>query len=327
MNAKAIRYQQAIAKFEGLAAPLTDDSETVDLFAGGGGFSEGAVMAKCRVVWAANHWPAAVAAHAANHPTTTHVCQDLHQADWRAVPKHSLLLAAPACQGHSIARGKDRPHHDTQRSTAWAVVSALEYHRTPYAIVENVPEFVKWALYPMWEASLMALGYAVSPYIIDAADHGVPQNRVRLFLVLSRTTQPLKLTLPKRDPVPISSCINWFAGHWSPIESPGRSAATLRRIQNGRRKFGDRFLVAYYSRDNAFRSLDRPIGTLTTSNRYALVDGDRMRLLTPNELKAAMGFPDSYLLPDDWKLAVHLLGNAVCPQVACDLINAIKVAA
>lgn len=30
---------------------------------------------------------------------------------------------SPACQGHSRARGKERAHHDAQRSTAWAKLS------------------------------------------------------------------------------------------------------------------------------------------------------------------------------------------------------------
>lgn len=75
-------------------------------------------MAGAEVVWAANHWPVAVEWHAANHPDTVHACQDLHQADWRTVPPHDLLLASPACQGHAKARGKERPHHDAERSTA-----------------------------------------------------------------------------------------------------------------------------------------------------------------------------------------------------------------
>lgn len=58
----------------------------IDLFAGAGGFSTGAAMAGCRVVWAANHWPAAVQVHANNHPEALHVCQDLQQADWTQVP-------------------------------------------------------------------------------------------------------------------------------------------------------------------------------------------------------------------------------------------------
>jgi site-specific DNA-cytosine methylase len=155
----------------------------IDLFAGAGGFSTGAAMAGCTVVWAANHWPAAVQVHANNHPDTLHVCQDLQQADWTSVPAHDLLLASPACQGHSRARGKERPHHDAQRSTAWAVVSAAECHRPAVVLVENVPEFAQWQLYPAWAAAMQALGYSLAPTVIDAADHGVPQHRDRLITV------------------------------------------------------------------------------------------------------------------------------------------------
>lgn len=105
----------------------------IDLFAGAGGFSTDAQMAGCNVIWAANHWREAVDTHASNHPHAAHKCQDLQQADWTQVPTHDLLLASPACQGHSRARGKERPHHDALRSTAWAVVSAAECHRPPVA--------------------------------------------------------------------------------------------------------------------------------------------------------------------------------------------------
>ena len=40
-----------------------------------------------------------------------------------------------------------------------------------------------------------------------------------------------------------------------------------------------------------------------------------------------MGFPDDYRLPKAHREAVHLLGNAVCPPVAADLIQAIREAA
>lgn len=86
--------------------------EAIDLFAGAGGFSEGARLAGVRVTWAANHWRQAVEYHGQNHPETVHACQDLQQADWREVPGHDVMLASPACQGHSPARGKEKPHHD-----------------------------------------------------------------------------------------------------------------------------------------------------------------------------------------------------------------------
>ncbi len=299
----------------------------IDLFAGAGGFSTGASMAGARVVWAANHWPTAVQWHAANHPDTHHACQDLKQADFRDAPAHDLLLASPACQGHSRARGTDKPHHDAQRATAWAVITCAEVHRPPVVLVENVPEFAEWVLWPAWCAAMNALGYALAPQVIDAADHGVPQHRRRLFVVATRSKHPLDLKLPRRDHVGSESFIDFAAGNWSPINRPGRAPRTLERVNAGRAANGDRFLTAYYGSERGGRSLSRPVGTITTRDRWAVIDGDRMRMLTVAENRAAMGFPANYLLPATHKEAVHMLGNAVVPRVAADIIEAIKEAA
>lgn len=301
--------------------------KAIDLFAGAGGFSTGAAMAGCDVVWAANHWPEAVQVHANNHPGTAHACQDLQQADWTQVPAHDLLLASPACQGHSRARGKERPHHDAQRSTAWAVVSALECHRAPAAIIENVPEFVKWQLFPAWREALRALGYTLSINIIDAADHGVPQHRRRAFIIATRSESPFDLRIERREHVGAIEFIDFDAGRWSDVNRPGRSAATLARIEAGRERHGSRFLQAYYGNEKGGRSLSRPVGTITTRDRWAVIDGGRMRMLSVPENRKAMGFPDDYQLPARQKDAMHMLGNAVCPPVARDVIAAVRAAA
>jgi DNA (cytosine-5)-methyltransferase 1 len=286
-------------------------------------------MAGVEVVWAANHWPLAVEWHAANHPQVSHACQDLQQADFTAVPDHDLLLASPSCQGHSPARGKERPHHDAQRATAWAVVTACEVKRPPVAIIENVPSMARWVLYPAWCAALQALGYALAPMALDAADHGVPQHRLRLFVVATRSRRPIELKLPRRPHVPAAATISAASGKWSAINKPGRSLATLARIAAGRRVFGDRFLAPYYSSGSGEtgRSLDRPIGTLTTRARWAVIDGDRMRMVQASEGRELMGFPPGYALPASEAQAWELLGNAVCPPVACDLVQAIRRAA
>lgn len=298
---------------------------TIDLFAGLGGFSTGAVKAGANVLWAGNHWPLAVHYHAVNHPHAAHVCQDLHQADWQQVPQHDLMLAAPCCQGHSKARGKanGNPQHDASRSTAWAVVSAAEVHRPMAFIVENVPEFLAWSLYPAWAAAMATLGYSLAPHVLDAADHGVAQNRVRLFLVGTRSKAPLRLSLPAQDALHAESFVDFGAGSWSAIDRPGRSINTLARIASGRTRHGDRFLAPYYGSGSGEtgRSLLRPIGTITTRDRWAVVDGKRMRMLTRHECRAAMGFPADYQLPETHKQAVHMLGNAVCPPVAAKVIK------
>lgn len=278
----------------------------IDLFAGLGGWSTGARNAGIDVLWAANHWPVAVEWHSANHPEAIHICQDLHQADWSKVPAHDIMLASPCCQGHSKARGKQsgNAQHDASRSTAWA-------------------------LYPAWSQAMAALGYMIAPHVVDCADLGVPQHRVRLFLVCTRSKAPLNLQMHQRRHVPASSFIDFDAGKWSKVVKPGRAESTLLRVKNGRKRFGDRFIMPYYGSGSGLtgRSLDRPIGTITTLDRWALVRGDEMRMLSANEALAAMSFPADTKRPDNHRQTMHMAGNAVPPLAGQRIIEALYAAA
>lgn len=292
----------------------------VDLFAGAGGSSTGARQAGARVLFAANHWATAIEVHQANHPDTKHACQDLHQIDWRTVPKHDLLLASPACQGHSRARGKDKPYHDALRSTAWAVTSCLETKRPRMVVVENVPEFREWELFPVWLWSIQCLGYQTTVQVLNSADFGVPQARQRLFVVGHRERE-VAIQSPGHRHIPAREIIDWDAGQWSPVEAPGRSERTLAQYRAGRDRHGERFLIAYYGSEKDGRSVDRPIGTITTVDRYAVVKGDVFRMLSREEMRRAMGFPEGYLLPVSHREAVKLLGNAVPPPMMAGIIR------
>jgi len=195
-----------------------------------------------KVCWAANHWPLALSTHASNHPNKSHSCQDLQQADWSELPSHNVGLASPCCQGHARARGKDKPHHDKQRNTAWSVTGFAEYHKEGLWIVENVPEFRDWVLFPSWSDAMKRLGYSKAEYVIDAADHGVPQHRKRLFLIFTKSRNPIQISLPKRPNKAEEEVIEWDLHKWNPIRKPGRSPATLERLTYGRVLFGDKSL-------------------------------------------------------------------------------------
>lgn len=308
---------------------------TVDLFAGWGGFSLGAEWAGADVILAANHWKMAVEAHKANHPHAKHLCQDLNQANFYDFPDMDLLLASPACQGHSTAsQPKRRRYHDALRSTAWAVVSCADAKEPQAIVVENVTDFLRWRLYPVWKAALEQLGYAIEEHVALASHFGVPQRRKRLFIVATKSRSALGLTLPKNPEPGFGPCIDWNDEHvdpgergWQPISS--KTPKVQERIAKARALGrGERFLTQYVSNHPGV-PLDEPIRTITTKVQWAIVDGDQIRMLRVREHARAMGFPDSY----QWPVAstkehqVKGLGNAVAPPVAQWFVEQIQKAA
>ena len=299
----------------------------VDLFSGWGGFSLGAEMAGARVVWAGNHWPLAVRAHEMNHPSTVHVCQDLRQADWSALPAHEGLVAGPACPGYSTAAQPARKHnatvrarHEDLRTTPWAVVDCAEETRPRFAVVENVVAFRRWPLFGTWCEAWRILGYDVHEHVVRASLTGVPQRRDRLFVIATRVDVDLSGLHDARE-TPFGPCIDWGAdARWSRVADA--SPRVRERVAKGRRNHGRRFLTQHVTGHPGV-GLDEPIRTITTKDQWAIVDGARYRPLTLRENARAMGFPDSYGWPAGVRRrdVVKGLGNAVCPPVARRLVE------
>ena len=119
----------------------------VDLFAGGGGASTALEQALGRPVdIAINHNPWAVSMHAANHPMTTHLCQDVWEADPRiecAGKAVGWLHASPDCTHFSQAKG-GQPRSRATRSLSWVVLRWAGTVRPRIISLENVKEILKW---------------------------------------------------------------------------------------------------------------------------------------------------------------------------------------
>lgn len=300
-------------------------TRVVDLFAGAGGTSTGAVMAGARVVAAVNHWRRAVETHALNHPVTRHFCEDAAVLDPTTLPPHDVLLASPSCTGHTRARGREQPHHDAARATAWCVIRVAEAQRPRSIVVENVPEMLSWVLYRAWRTALTDLGYRVSEQVLDAADAGVAQHRKRLFVVCTRGRRPVTIQAPSAPHISARACVDLDVGVWS--EWSTWCVRSRARIVAAQRAHGPDVLIPFYGSATGGRSLDRPIGTLTTVDRYALVRGARGRMLSVAELLRLSSFPASYALTGTRRDAVRLIGNAVPPLLACHVVRAVMEAA
>jgi DNA (cytosine-5)-methyltransferase 1 len=176
----------------------------VDLFCGAGGFTTGAMLAAADLGislegLAINHWDVAIATHSENHPGVKHLCADVSKVDldlfW---PEYEmdLLLAAPECTHHSIARG-GKPRDNQSRAQPFMVIDWLSKRHVKRVLLENVKEFLTWgpldkhgkpikghkgALFMAFVKSLEALNYIVDWRIFNAADYGDPTTRQRLFI-------------------------------------------------------------------------------------------------------------------------------------------------
>lgn len=297
-----------------------------DLFAGGGGSSEGLQQAGHRVVIAANHWPPALATHALNHPHTEHRSDNLSEVDWRTFPKTDVLWASPSCVWHARSGGRRRPRAEVERlrrdegsidrATAFAVIAAAEVHQYPVVIVENVVEFQDWTLYPWWLEGLRALGYdRITPLILNAADYGHAQYRIRMFIVATRDGLVVDLTPPVMAKVPATEILD---------EDPGKLVTRRLYVSpqiDQIRDEGVPHLVVYRRNARAKRADQHPIACVTAGGNHhavATVAGGRAwhRLLTNRECARGQGFPNSYEFVGDGKQVKRQIGNAVPVGIA-----------
>lgn len=187
------------------------DEIIVDLFAGGGGASEGIRMALGRDPEAAvNHNPKAVAMHKANHPDTEHFTEDV----WNISPSWvtqgrpvGLLWASPDCTHFSKAKGGAPVRNDRIRSLAMVLVDKwIPEVRPRVIIMENVEEMTTWGpldcrgrvidaakgdTFRMFINRMRRQGYKVQYRELRACDYGAPTIRKRLFLIARCDGQPI----------------------------------------------------------------------------------------------------------------------------------------
>ena len=121
----------------------------VDLFAGGGGVSEGIEMALGLPPHVAvNHSDAALSMHRVNHPFTRHFIADVFEIDPRWIVDFlkrmvGALHLSPDCTHHSQA-SSGQPRDKKIRALSWVALRWAGTVRPRVITLENVKQILKW---------------------------------------------------------------------------------------------------------------------------------------------------------------------------------------
>ncbi|MCA0343978.1 MAG: DNA cytosine methyltransferase [Proteobacteria bacterium] len=179
----------------------------VDSFAGGGGASTGIEMALGRSPdIAINHNADALALHAANHPETLHLSENIFRVDpldYVAGKHVGLAWFSPDCKHFSKAKG-GKPVERNIRDLAWVIVLWAERAKPDVIIMENVEEWKEWGplieterglmpcpnsrgqTFQKWCKAMKRAGYKLQHRELRACDYGAPTIRKRLFVIARR---------------------------------------------------------------------------------------------------------------------------------------------
>ena len=232
--------------------------KVIDLFCGAGGFSEGFRQAGHEILLAIDNDEDALSTHQANHPNAEHWLEDVRKLE--RLPKADVVIGSPPCV--EFSRGNPVRSFDTTLCIDFLRLALTS--RPSFFIMENVPEAGR--------------NLPFKGLVVDAADFGVPQRRIR-----------------------------WFGGLFPP---PLRTRSTSRTtVQDAIGRDVDvRLRNGFEQRIRSFR----PAPTIVA---HWAKRGSALPF-SIDELKVLMGFPLGYAFVGSKTSRIIQIGNAVPPPVA-----------
>lgn len=325
-------------------------NKAIDLFAGAGGLSLGLKMAGWDVQVALEIDADAVNTHRTNMPEVRHLCDDIRDVDFAEFMGLGLIAGGPPCQPFSVS-GKQLGMHDIRDMVPQFVRAVREATPTAF-LLENVhglttAKFRPYLLEKIGE--LEKLGYEVHWKVLNAADYGVPQNRLRLFVVGVPKGTPFAFPEPTHGPhsrnnTPHVSVRTALAD--VPADTPNNAKVVyaknpvLRKspyagmLLNGKGRplnlDGPSHTIPASAGGNRTHILD-PDGTLKAYHQHLIEGGaarsgevQGCRRLTVRESARIQTFPDWFQFTGQRSRQYCQIGNAVPPLLAMAVGTALR---
>ena len=214
---------------------------TVDLFCGAGGFTEGFRKAGgFNNLFAVDFDQMAIETLTHNHPQINGICADVSNLDAATLKKLKnkkkvdVIIGGPPCQGFSLA-GR-RLQDDPKNQLFLEYVRIVKELKPKVIVFENVVGLVSMQGGLVLEAiceEFSAAGYEVTYDILNSADYGVPQARPRFILIGRRGRGPVHMPPQTHIAASKATTVDLFADHLLPHVSVKEALSDLPKIQQG----------------------------------------------------------------------------------------------
>jgi len=313
----------------------------VDLFCGAGGLSKGFEMAGYEVVLGVEKDPVFMATFKKNHPSAT---LNGDHTDIRKLTKKTILgkvgkrkidlvIGGPPCQGFSMAGRRDPK--DPRNALFKHYVRLVRALKPSWFVMENVPGLLNAktadgeSVDSIIRGEFKKADYEVEPFILYAANYGVPQKRRRLFYIGTNTGMPITAPTPTHCENPVNTLSGPKLDKWVGVGEKLISEKDIspkyfhsQKMIDGFRERKERNKKNGKGFGWQILEMDKP--SYTISARYwkdgadALVkySEDRIRMLSEKECARIQSFPDDYEFLGNKRQRYTQIGNAVPPLLA-----------
>ena len=203
----ALDFMKSAKKFREPTHPVGNVAE---LFAGVGGFRLGLAKAGWKTTFS-NQWEPSTKTQHASNVYTAHFGEDGHSnediAKVRALPRNiDLLVGGFPCQDYSVAKTLNTAKGLEGKKGVlwWEILRLVEQHKPRFVFLENVDRLLKSPStqrgrdFAVMLKTLGDAGYVVEWRVVNAAEYGFPQRRVRVFIVATKVGKRHKLNEPQK---------------------------------------------------------------------------------------------------------------------------------
>ena len=301
----------------------------IDLFAGVGGMRIAFERNKCECVFS-SEWDAfSQKTYAENFGEMPH--GDITQIDEEDIPNHDILIGGFPCQPFSTIGKREGFEHPTQGTLFFDIVRILKKKEPSSFLLENVSGLVNHDGGKTFKEIIRTLekelGYLVRAKVLDSADFGVPQHRKRIYIVGFHKDvfeKPnFSFNWPDKNAMKVG--VGQF------VETHEEGYTISKHLQQSYIYKKDDGRPQVINRDSdiqvktlvsTYHKIQRLTGTFVKDGKTGL------RLLSENECKAIMGFPEDFKFPVSRTQMYRQMGNSVAipvvQKIAKEITNTLK---